>query len=174
MTRFPALLAPLGLAAGAALTWPGAAFAQSAGCELKDAGGGRQVLRCGGGVSAEVERGAEVRVIDANRDGAPEALDVKSRAVLVDYEGRGRRGFQILTPHAIAAVRGTTWAVDVEGGRTSVFVLEGQVAVGRAAAERGVVLRPGQGVDVDAGSGPLRATTWPRERATALLARFGR
>ena len=175
MTRFPALRAVLGLAACVAAAWPGAAVAQVAGCELKNTPDGRrQVLRCGGGVSAEIERGADVRVIDANRDGAPEALDVQSRAVLVDYENSGRRGFQILTPHAIAAVRGTTWAVAVEGGRTSVFVLEGQVAVGRAAAERGVVLRPGQGVDVDAGSGPLRATTWPRDRAAALLARFGR
>ena len=36
-----------------------------------------------------------------------------------------RRCFEVITPQAIAAVRGTTWAVDVAAGKTSVFVEKG-------------------------------------------------
>lgn len=179
MTSSPALRpAPSGLAAlllaGLLAAWPGGASAQIAGCALDQTPDGRrQVLRCGG-VSAELEPGSDVRVVDANRDGTPDALELSNRAILVDYEARGRRGFQILTPHAIASVRGTTWAVSVEGDRTSVFVLQGQVSVARAAAQRAVQLQAGQGIDVDGGRGPLSITNWSRDRAAALLARFGR
>jgi hypothetical protein len=49
------------------------------------------------------------------------------------------------------------------------------VTVTRAAAGASVLLRAGEGVDVDGGgSGPLRVASWPRERVAALLARFGR
>jgi ferric-dicitrate binding protein FerR (iron transport regulator) len=174
MTSSTAVRAALGLAACFLAALPGGASAQMAGCQLGPTPDGRrQVLRCGD-FNAVIEPGTDVRAVDANRDGAPDALQLANRGVLVDYESPGRRGFQILTPHAIAAVRGTTWAVSVEGERTSVFVVGGRVTVARAAARRGVLLRAGQGVDVDGGSGPLRAATWSRERAAALLARFGR
>ena len=86
---------------------------------------------------------------------------------------RGRAGFQVITPQAIAAVRGTKWAVDVATGKTSVFVVRGRVAVRRPSAGRGVTLGPGEGVDVDTGTGPLTVKRWPPERAAALLARLG-
>jgi ferric-dicitrate binding protein FerR (iron transport regulator) len=174
MTFATAVRAALGLAACFLAALPGGASAQMAGCQLGPTPDGRrQVLRCGD-FSAVLEPGADVRAVDANRDGAPDALQLANRGVLVDYESPGRRGFQILTPHAIAAVRGTTWAVSVEGDRTSVFVVAGQVRVARAATGRGVLLRAGEGVDVDGGSAPLRVANWSRERAAALLARFGR
>jgi ferric-dicitrate binding protein FerR (iron transport regulator) len=174
MTCATSVRAVPGLAACVLAAWSGGASAQIAGCQLGPTPEGRQVLRCGD-FKAVLEPGTDVRAVDANRDGAPDALQLANRGVLVDYEAPGRRGFQILTPHAIAAVRGTTWAVSVEGGRTSVFVVEGQVTVARAAAGRHVLLRAGEGVDVDGGgSGPLRVASWSRERVAALLARFGR
>jgi hypothetical protein len=174
MTSATAVRAVPSLAAGILLSLMGGASAQIAGCRLGPTPDGRQVLRCGD-FNAVLEPGADVRAVDANRDGAPDALQLANRGVLVDYEAPGRRGFQILTPHAIAAVRGTTWVVSVEGGRTSVFVVGGQVTVTRAAAGHRVLLRAGEGVDVDGGgSGPLRVASWPRERVAALLARFGR
>ena len=98
-----------------------------------------------------------------------------ARALFVDQPVRsGRQGFQILTPQAIAAVRGTQWLADVAGERTSVFVVTGRVLVRRASTSRGVVLGPGQGVDVDPGTAPLTVRRWPAARAAALLARFGR
>ena len=82
--------------------------------------------------------------------------------------------FQVTTPQAIAAVRGTQWAVDVAGAKTSVFVVSGRVAVRRSASRTGVELGPGEGVDVEAGTGPLTVRRWPIARANALMARFGR
>jgi len=70
-------------------------------------------------------------------------------------------------------VRGTKWAVDVGQGKTSVFVVRGRVAVRRPAAGGGVLLGPGEGVDVDRGTGPLTVRRWPAERVSALLARLG-
>ena len=44
---------------------------------------------------------------------------------------KGTNEFKVITPQAIAAVRGTKWAVDAVENQTSVFVVNGQVAVGR-------------------------------------------
>ena len=79
----------------------------------------------------------------------------------------------MLTPHAIASVRGTIYAVDVQGGRTSVFVARGRVAVRIASPPRPSMLGAGQGVDVVPGQ-PLDVKTWGAERAAGMLARFGR
>jgi ferric-dicitrate binding protein FerR (iron transport regulator) len=97
---------------------------------------------------------------------------LESRGLLI--ESPPRRGmFQILTPHAIATVRGTVWAVDVSPARSSVFVREGAVDVRRRHGEETVTLRGGDGVDVDDVTG-LEVKRWSAERAARLLARFGR
>ena len=77
-----------------------------------------------------------------------------------------------LTPQAIAAVRGTRWAVDAEGGKTSVFVVNGRVNVARAGGRGRVDLGPGEGVDVEP-SGQLIVKRWPAPRVAALMARLG-
>ena len=90
---------------------------------------------------------------------------------------RGKNRFKVTTPQAIAAVRGTKWAVDAQETRTSVLVLRGQVAVRKSAGADQVVgqvvLGPGQGVDVDRGTDPLVVKRWPQPRVDALLARLG-
>jgi hypothetical protein len=140
------------------------------------AGPQRQVLRCHDGLSIEAETGAEFELVDRNRDGQPDALNLRNRAVLVDAPARsGRRSFEVRTPQAIAAVRGTQWAVDVAGGKTAVFVVTGRVAVRRVSGGTGSVnVSPGEGVDVEPGTAPLVVRRWPAARASALLARFGR
>jgi ferric-dicitrate binding protein FerR (iron transport regulator) len=70
-------------------------------------------------------------------------------------------------------VRGTKWAVDVQGGKTSVFVVRGQVGVRRPANSAAVVLGSGQGVDVAPGGGTLEVKRWKPARVTALMARLG-
>ena len=152
------------------------AKAQEVGCRLQPAGSpARQVLRCRDGVTIEADEGADYTLLDRNQDGQPDAATLRSRALLVDVQARsGRRGFQVLTPQAIAAVRGTRWAVDVSGSKTSVFVLNGRVAVWRTYARREVNLGPGEGVDVEAGDrAALIVKRWPRPRVNALLGRFG-
>jgi hypothetical protein len=84
----------------------------------------------------------------------------------------GRARFEVVTPQAIAAVRGTKWAVDAEGGKTSVFVVDGRVNVARAGGRGRVDLGPGDGVDVEA-SGELVVKRWPPARVAALMARLG-
>ncbi len=153
------------------------ALAQGVGCVLQTAAAPqRQILRCRDGLTIEAEAGASYNLVDRNRDAQPDGVNLQGRAILIDAPARSARpGFQIMTPQAIAAVRGTQWAVDVSGSRTSVFVVTGRVAVRRVSGNiQGVSLGPGEGVDVEAGASPLVVRRWPAARAAALLARLGR
>jgi ferric-dicitrate binding protein FerR (iron transport regulator) len=155
----------------------GTALAQGIGCVLQTAAGSqRQILRCRDGLTIEAEAGATYNLVDQDRDTRPDAVNLQGRAIFIDSPPQSaRRGFQIMTPQAIAAVRGTQWAVDVSGARTSVFVVTGRVAVRRVSGNtRSVSLGPGEGVDVEAGTSPLVVRRWPAPRAAALLARLGR
>uniref|UniRef100_Q07IB4 FecR protein domain-containing protein n=1 Tax=Rhodopseudomonas palustris (strain BisA53) TaxID=316055 RepID=Q07IB4_RHOP5 len=152
------------------------AHAQSppAGCTAEPAANGAQALRCRGGVVIVAEAGAQFATRDRDRNGVIDAVDLRSKAVLVDApkQAPGRR-FEVITPQAIAAVRGTRWAVDAEGAKSSVFVFDGQVGVRRRAGRARVVLTPGEGVDVDDGATPLTVRRWPQPRADALRQRLG-
>ncbi|MEP7455735.1 FecR domain-containing protein [Phyllobacterium sp. SB3] len=142
-------------------------------CVLIQIGGtSRQVLKCGDGLTITPERGAKYTLLDRNRDGKVDAARLQSKAILLDAP-KLPSGFEVITPQAIAAVRGTKWAVDTSAGTTAVFVIRGAVEVSRPQAGKGVVLRPGEGVDVDNGSGSLVVKRWPAARASALLARLG-
>jgi hypothetical protein len=151
------------------------AQAQSGACTvvaLTDPPG--DLLTCRDGLVIRTERNSLYRLIDGNRDGRPEGAELTGRGLLIELPpGRGRGRFQIQTPHAIASVRGTIWAVDVTATRTSVFVQRGAVAVSRPGTREAVTLRAGDGVDVEA-AGPLVVRRWAPQRAAALLARFGR
>jgi FecR protein len=152
------------------------AEAQSAPCTLlerTDPPG--ELLTCRDGLIVRTEQGSLYRLIDRNSDGHPEGAELTSRGLLIESEPARRRSrFQIHTPHAIASVRGTIWAVDVTPARTSVFVQRGAVAVRRQGSRQSVTLRVGEGVDVEGIGGPLEVKRWAPQRAAALLARFGR
>ena len=164
-----------------ALAWSlvliGSANAQpaaDAGCTASPAAAGTQVWRCDNGVTIVAESGARFELKDANRDGHIDSVELSSKALLVEVPKKpGGNPFKVLTPQAIAAVRGTKWAVDVAEVKTSVFVVNGRVGVSRRVARgSGVVLGPGEGVDVEA-TGPLTVKTWGRQRVDALMARLG-
>jgi hypothetical protein len=159
------------------LSWQGGGLAQSTdtGCVLESvAGTSLRVLHCDRGLTITVEGGARYRLLDRNGDGAADGVALNRKAVLIDApSSAGLRGFEVVTPQAIAAVRGTRWAVDVARGKTSVFVARGRVAVRRPSAGSGVVLGPGEGVDVDTGTVPLEVRRWPAARRDALLRRLG-
>ncbi|KAB1072436.1 FecR domain-containing protein [Methylobacterium planeticum] len=151
----------------------GAAEAQSRGCTVTPyTDPPRQVLSCADGLTVSAETGTAYKLVDRNHDGRPESAEVTSRGLLIDVPPR-RGGFQILTPHAVASVRGTVWAVDVSAQKTAVFVRAGSVAVARPGGPA-VTLRAGEGVDVEAGGNSLHVQRWSPERAAGLLARFGR
>lgn len=165
-----ALIASLAAAAG-----PAAAQSQ-AGCKPDPASSGPALtLDCGFGLKITVERTAVYRVVDGDGDGRAEGLRLDRGGALVSYDrnAAGGAGFQIITPRAVASVRGTEWAVDAAAKATSVFVLSGRVAVTPQGGGAGVVLHSGEGVDVS-GPGPQRAIRWGQARVAALLARFGR
>jgi ferric-dicitrate binding protein FerR (iron transport regulator) len=133
-----------------------------------------QTLRCEGGITITAENGAQYTLSDTNRDGRVDSVELGSQAILLEVPkvAKGKR-FTVTTPQAIAAVRGTKWAVDTTAEKTSVFVVNGRVAVRRRAADRqGVVLGPGEGVDVE-GATPLVVKRWAPARVAALMARLG-
>jgi hypothetical protein len=134
---------------------------------------GDQILRCGTSLTITPAPGT---VYGEGKAGNPPPASVQldSGALLVEFHASRRlRDFQILTPLAIAAVRGTKWAVEAGSERSSVLALAGTVKVTRPNGANGVMLHAGQGVDVTAVPGPLTVKTWSSERVQALLKRLG-
>jgi hypothetical protein len=154
-----------------------AAKAQSDVCALRPVkhNPAEKILRCGTEVTVQPAAGTVYHPVDPGERRPPAAIRLDDGALLIEFHPTGRqRDFQILTPLAIAAVRGTKWVVEATPGRTSSLVLTGAVSVSRTdGAATPVVLRRGQGVDVTPGGGLLQVKSWGRERVRALLARFG-
>lgn len=148
-----------------------AAQSVQSGCVFEASSDGRQILRCQRSVTITLERGARFSLADRDGDGNADALLLRNKAALVDSPAGSR--FQVVTPQAIAAVRGTRWAVDAGSGKTAVFVERGRVGVQRTASSSGVVLRSGEGVDVEGSGGALAVRTWGAARVAALMARLG-
>ena len=146
-----------------ALLSSGVATAQSAntGCVSAESANGTQTLRCEGGVTIVAEFGARYALRDRDGKGHVDSVELSSKALLLEVPKQsGRNKFKVITPQAIAAVRGTQWAVDAAENKTSVFVVNGRVAVSRPAGSNSVTLGPGEGVDVEA-PGPLTVKRWP-------------
>jgi hypothetical protein len=144
------------------------------GCATESPANGPQTLRCEGGVTIVAENGARFTLQDRDGNGRVDSAELSSKALLLDVPKKhGGNRFQVTTPQAIAAVRGTRWAVDAAEGKTSVFVVNGRVAVGRRTGTHSVTLGPGEGVDVEATRSPLTVKRWPKARVAALMARLG-
>ena len=159
-----------------AFTAVDASFAQqpAAGCASEQGPNATQIQRCRGGLVIVAEEGAKYTLQSLDKGGDVTSVDLQGKAILIDApKQRGKHRFQVTTPQAIAAVRGTKWAVDVQDNRTSVLVLAGQVAVRRPAGAGQVLLGPGDGVDVDPGNDALVVKHWAQPRVAALLARLG-
>jgi len=163
-----------GLVCSILLTGPTAAqTVANAGCTPSAAGAGTRSWRCDNGITIVAENGARFELKDANRDGHIDAVELSSKALLIEVPKKsGGNRFRVLTPQAIAAVRGTRWAVDVAETKTSVFVAGGQVGVSRRTGGNAVVLGAGEGVDVEA-TGTLEVKRWGQPRIDALMARLG-
>jgi hypothetical protein len=152
---------------------PQNALAQASGCASVPSSNASLTLRCDNGITIVAENGAKFELKDRNRDGHVDAAELSSKALLVEVPKKpGGNRFNVITPQAIAAVRGTKWTVDAANGKTSVFVVDGSVNVTRPAGGGQVVLGPGDGVDVEA-TGELIIKRWPPARVAALMARLG-
>jgi FecR protein len=127
-----------------------------------------KILRCGVNLTIRNAPGTNYQVT------SPNEVKLNSGALLIEFApGDGKKRFQILTPHAIASVRGTKWAVEVTPERTSTLVISGVVEVKRPKRRSGALLKAGEGSDVSAGSGGIVVKRWAQQRVDALLARFG-
>jgi ferric-dicitrate binding protein FerR (iron transport regulator) len=144
------------------------------GCISKPTAQATQTLQCDTAITIVTEDGAKFELKDRNRDGRVDSVELSNKALLVEVPKKpGGNQFDVVTPQAIAAVRGTKWAVDASEGKTSVFVVDGSVSVARPAGGGAVVLGPGDGVDVEP-TGTLIVKRWPPARVAALMARLGR
>lgn len=128
----------------------------------------RTIYACSNGLVMEVEAAAAAGLVPGTTDGS---TSLPNGAIYADVPTG--EPFQIRTPHAIASVRGTVFAVDVTSTQTSVFVVNGTVEVVSTAGGAAVDLTAGEGVDVAAGATALEVKTWAPARAEALLARLG-
>ena len=152
---------------------PAAAQPAKSNCTSASTAQGTQTLHCETAITIVAESGAKFELRDRNRDGHVDSVELSSKALLLEVPKKpGRTRFNVMTPQAIAAVRGTKWAVDAESGKTSVFVVDGRVSVARKAGRGSVVLGPGEGVDVET-SGDLVVKRWGAARVAALMARLG-
>jgi ferric-dicitrate binding protein FerR (iron transport regulator) len=143
------------------------------GCATENPANAPQTLRCEGGVTIVAENGARFTLQDRDGNGRVDSVELSSKALLLEVpKKQGGTPFRVITPQAIAAVRGTKWAVDAAESKTSVFVVNGRVAVGRRTGSHTVTLGRGDGVDVEA-AGPLTIKRWPAARVAALMARLG-
>ncbi len=150
-----------------------AAAQSNMGCAPASSTIAAQTLHCEGGVTIVAEWGAQYTLLDRSGKGRVDGVELNSKALLIEVSKKpaGNR-FEVITPQAIAAVRGTKWAVDAAENKTSVFVVNGRVAVGRRTGSHSVTLGSGEGVDVEA-SGPLTVKRWGAARVSALMARLG-
>jgi ferric-dicitrate binding protein FerR (iron transport regulator) len=163
-----------------AVTLVGLMFAASASAMAQDVIGcertqvqdpPRIVFQCENGLLIEAEAASAFNIDTAAGAARPDEVDLEADAMLIEVEP-GSGPFQVRTPHAIAAVRGTIYAVDVGPERTSVFVVRGHVSVSRPDGSDTVLLAAGEGADVAPGL-PFAPVTWSAERAAGLLSRFG-
>lgn len=123
-------------------------------------------------MTMEREPSADVKIFKRRGESPPHRIELLGGGLLVTVTP-GAAQPQIRTPHAIAAVRGTTYVVDAAQESTSIFVIEGSVAVSKTEGEAVVTLGPGDGIDVRKDEA-LTAAPWPAARAAELLGRFGR
>jgi hypothetical protein len=167
----------------------GPASAQSGACVLSPdkRNPTDKILRCGTELTITPAPGTVYHPAPPGEDGLPASVRLDSGALLIEFNSKRRHEFQILTPQAIASVRGTKWAMEVKPGQTSTLVLLGQVTVARKDAAETVVVGPGQGVDLSGTKGrdpttrslntgvkppPIEVQRWAPERVKSLLSRF--
>jgi hypothetical protein len=133
-----------------------------------------KILQCGDTLTVRPAEGARYRPLYTKGNPVPVGIRLDDGALLIEYHpATPQEKFQILTPLAIAAVRGTKWAMEVVPARTSTLVLAGAVAVTNRRLNQYVVLTEGQGVDITPADTSMVQKQWGEARVRALLSRFG-
>ena len=161
---------------GSALAGSKIALAAGGACSLvpNERDPSEKTLQCGQQLTVHPAHGTSYQPLYKRGQQLPAAIQLNSGALLIEFHPDSpQMKFQILTPLAIAAVRGTKWAMEVSASRTSTVVLEGAVAVTNRRLNQYVVLTEGRGVDISEGDTSLTQKQWGEARVRALLSRFG-
>ena len=133
-----------------------------------------KTLQCGENLTVRAARGTRYRTLYKKGDPLPVGIRLDDGALLIEFHPASpQEKFQILTPLAIAAVRGTKWAMEVTHARTSTLVLAGAVAVTNRRLNQYVVLTEGEGVDITPADTSMVQKRWGEAKVRALLSRFG-
>jgi len=131
---------------------------------LRTRAGARVTLLCPDDLRVVVGPGTEIAVARLVSGGPqPVALRLMRgiAGFLFDGDGDGD-GVQVRTPSAVAAVRSTQWAMQVEDGASAVFARDGAVFV--QGDDATVRLGPGDGVDVSASGAVGPVVRWGQAR----------
>ena len=87
-----------------------------------------KMLQCGENLTVRAAEGARYQPLYKKGDPLPVGIRLNEGALLIEFHpAKPQEKFQILTPLAIAAVRGTKWAMDVTTAQTSTLVVNGVV-----------------------------------------------
>ena len=135
-----------------------------------------KILQCSGSeiLTVRAAQGTRYQPLYKKGDPVPAAIRLDDGALLIEFHpSLWRQDFQILTPLAIAAVRGTKWAVDVTKARNSTLVLSGAVGVTNRRLNQYVIVTEGEGVDITPTDTSTVQKRWGDARVRALLSRFG-
>ena len=148
-----------------------------AGTEVATAAKGRMRLRCVDGSSVVLGDATTLKIAEFKppADGQPRAATlVLTLGVIGQKVAPGGAGssWEVRTPSAVTAVRGTEFVVEVSGEQaTAVLVQTGEVAVESTARTRGIgprkpiKLNPdAAGTQCNLGSGCTGAANWTQER----------
>jgi len=173
LKAFSAILVAVGLM-GCSLAVGGVAFGAE-GCTLSpyEHDASLKVLRCGNNLIVRSSRDAQYTPLGPAGSKMPSEIELEDGALLIEFHPVGSSEFQILTPLAIAAVRGTKWAVEVSTARTSTLVLDGVVSVTNRRLRQPVILTKGQGVDISPSDTSVVRKQWGQARIQVLMSRFG-
>lgn len=135
---------------------------------------GRVTLTCEGGLTVMLGPQTELVVSGVLQGGTrPLGLRLLDGVAGFLFNRDGNGGVQITTPSAVAAVRSTEWAMQVERGASAIFSRDGRVFVFAEAAAAPLELNPGEGVDVTAAGLPGEVLVWGPERREAISALLG-
>jgi len=127
-------------------------------------------------VEIELEGGVRLVLGPESRLVVPEqasraisVVDLLMGIVRATLPEEGVGGFMIRGRTAVASVRSTEWIVETDDTSTAVFSISGEVQV--IGTGGSVILMPGQGTDVDAGSAPTEPKEWGAERRNDVVVR---
>lgn len=131
---------------------------------LRTEPGGRMILQCDGDLRVVVGPDSEFVVLRIVEE-APQTFRLQMMQGIVGFifgGGDTDAGVQVRTPSAVAAVRSTQWAMQVNDDSSAVFAREGTVFVfGETGTAR---LGPGDGVDVTADGTLGTVVQWGQPR----------